>query len=120
MPLGPKKALGTSWPSAATAVEVEQITPPSEILKTTKRDKAHEREVWRKLQQHIHDAVKDTAAPGKQFNGLGFRDHLKWRVNEACEVLKQIVLGGGPEEEPYNMLRMGKTKKSGRWEWPSY
>lgn len=62
-----------------------------------------ERKLWIELQQQIQDTVNITAASGKPYDGLNARTGVQQRVNEACNMLKQIILGGVVYKQSYNM-----------------
>ena len=58
------------------------------------RNHALERETWRELEHRIREAVKDTAASGKPFNGKRDRPSVEKRMNQALALLKPIIRGG--------------------------
>ena len=96
MPLGPKKPIGTSWPTNLPLLS-KKPDPPKTQRKpglTTTRDHTYERKVWNDLQQTIKSAVEATAAHSKPFNGQNDRGAIAKRVNDALDILRPMILGG--------------------------
>ena len=111
MALGPpKQRPGTSLTWKAPPHRTGLVTPPTSIASTShQREPQREREVWNVLQQQIHKAVADTAAHGKPFNGISSRTQVNQRVNDACNILRQIILGGNSQQGHYSVLSRKTT-----------
>ena len=56
------------------------------------RDRQHERATWDALASHFHQAVEETAAPGKPYNSLSDRESVEKYVDKTLYSLRFVIL----------------------------
>ena len=115
MPLGPRRPVGTSWPSSKPPPGTQpQGSGQIGILAAkTENDVARERErkIWRVLQQQIQQYVDETASVETNVNHPSVRSSAKRRVKEALDILKPLILSFEDQQRQDSMGTVIKKEK---------
>ena len=101
---------GSAYATAAnTAASINASHMAAHSTVAADDDAKKDKKAWSRLVSQINNAIRDTARPGKPFNGTNSNKAKVARTKQALDILKPMILGSQPDGTKVEPRAVGQS-----------